>query len=64
MDKVITPFEYGEKAFHNGIVCVPALDKEFLEVYMKGLQVGEGIPFLEEWARGWHEANRKAPVQD
>jgi hypothetical protein len=60
--EVLTPYEYGVRAFNNGISCAPALDSEFLEVHIKGLKVGEGgAELMKEWLNGWTRANLDAP---
>lgn len=48
----LSAYEYGKLAFDKGIT-VPALDKDFLENHMVGLNVGEGIKPMKEWLSGW-----------
>jgi hypothetical protein len=61
-NKIKLSYEYGKKAFNNGLKCVPAWDKEFLETIIEGLKNGEGIPYTKAWLKGWHEANLKQEV--
>lgn len=60
--EVSIAYEYGKKAFHNGLKCIPAHDKEFLEKFIAGLKVGEGIQFTKAWLKGWHNENLKKEV--
>ena len=53
--------ELGRAAYHDGKVCVPALDEKFLISNLPPI-VGEAIPILEAWLRGWTEENLKAEV--
>jgi hypothetical protein len=46
----------GRAAFEAGLKSAPALDAKFIKSLPVG-EVGTAIPFLEEWARGWHNAN-------
>jgi hypothetical protein len=54
-------YEFGQKAFHKGLMAVPFYDIEFVEACIKGGEVGEGIPYLDGWIKGWHHENIKAP---
>ncbi|MFZ2809449.1 MAG: PLxRFG domain-containing protein [Desulfosalsimonadaceae bacterium] len=53
-----TPREYGRDAFKRGLKAVPILDKEFW-----GEDGSKKNADLEEWSKGWHEANMAAPVE-
>lgn len=52
-----TIYNLGITAFKNGLPCIPANDKELMEKYITGCQVGEGIPYTKAWLKGWHDAN-------
>jgi hypothetical protein len=47
----------GHKAFINGKPRIPALDTE-LSKLLKGSKVGEGIPIMLAWLKGWDDTNR------
>jgi len=52
----MTAYEYGQRAFENGIISAPVLDAEF----KKTLQYNNHPVLMQQyidWARGWHEAN-------
>lgn len=49
-------YNFGVEAFNRGERCVPAHDKEFLKI-LEGLKVGEGIPLLKAWNKGWTDKN-------
>ncbi|GAB6564709.1 hypothetical protein [Bacillus cereus] len=50
-------YSLGVKAQKNGKTRVPALDKDLGENCLKGTEIGEGIPILKAWTRGWDDAN-------
>lgn len=60
--KVIVAQVLGQKAFVNGAKRVPAHDPELMTL-LAGNEVGQGIPVLDAWLRGWDEANLAADVQ-
>jgi len=49
-----TAFQYGKEAYMKGLKA-SSQDKEFMEVYIKGLQIGDPSSHvaLKEWNRGW-----------
>lgn len=49
----LTPKEYGQRAFENGIGCYPILDIEFMRDYIDGVVSNES---MDEWIEGWKEA--------
>lgn len=55
--KKLTPYDFGKLAFEKGMKCIPAMDKEFLDIYIKGLVGGKGKRFIKQWIKGWTEAN-------
>lgn len=57
MEKFMTAYEYGKHAFEQGKKRIPAHDDEFLAAHIAGKKVGEGISDINEWLRGWDEAN-------
>ena len=50
-------FSFGVTAFKNSKRRVPANDNIFLEECIRGLEVGEGIPYSKAWLEGWDLAN-------
>lgn len=58
----LTPYEYGKQAFKNGKKRLPYYDNEFLEAHIAGLQVGEGIEPMNQWLKGWDDANLAEPI--
>ena len=58
----MTAYEYGKKAFEEGKKRVPAHDAQFLAAHIADKKVGEGMPFINEWLRGWDEANLSVQV--
>jgi hypothetical protein len=59
MSRLLKDMAYGlgAKAFKDGKKCIPASDTLFLNIYLKGAQVGEGIPYLKSWIKGWTTEN-------
>lgn len=56
-------YNLGKHAFHNGMKAIPVYDTELMKM-LEGNKVGEGLPLLKAWNRGWHEENIKAtPVR-
>ena len=55
--KINAAYAFGKAACTRGVQCAPALDLRNLEPPLKGNKVGEGIPVLKAWSRGWHSAN-------
>jgi hypothetical protein len=60
MTKTEMAFELGVKAFNNGRKCIPACDQELLDTFLKETKVGEGLPYIKAWIRGWTYTNLKA----
>jgi len=74
-EKMAMAYKMGTMAFENGMKCVPAHDKNLLELHN-----GKGIPLIEfiqndkkgfnenlamtkAWTQGWTIANLSAPVE-
>ena len=55
MMKLLKDVAYGlgAKAFKDGKKCIPACDTLFNETCLKSTQVGEGVPYLKAWIKGW-----------
>ncbi|HEJ1468235.1 TPA: hypothetical protein ACRMMX_002300 [Pseudomonas aeruginosa] len=51
----LSPYELGMRTAEHGVKCVPAWDKELMAAL--GGKVGDGIPAMREWMKGWHEIN-------
>jgi hypothetical protein len=49
-------FLLGVIAFSNGKKAIPAHDNDLLKL-LTGNKVGEGLPILKSWEKGWHSAN-------
>ena len=49
-------YNLGVTAFKNGLPGIPTNDKKLME-YIKGCQVGESLPYIKTWVKGWHSAN-------
>ena len=60
----LSPYEMGRDAFKAGKNAVPAQDKAFVDAHIagSGKKPGDAIKVLDEWIRGWHEANVAEPV--
>ena len=54
--------EYGKAAFHRGIKCAPACDRDYLANMITGLKLGEGKRLHKAWLKGWMAENLKAPL--
>lgn len=54
--KMVAAQVAGTKAFKDGKQRTPWLDSVVIEI-MEGLQVGEGIPVMKAWYKGWDLAN-------
>lgn len=54
-EKLLTPYEYGEKAYNDDKHRVPYLDQEFCDKYLR-VEVGQGIEALTLWLKGYDEA--------
>jgi len=50
--------QFGEDAFLAGKKALPYTCKR-LGVLLKNRQVGEGLPLLKAWEKGWNKANIK-----
>lgn len=61
----LSPFEMGKAAFHAGKSGAPIENKEFWDQHVEG-KVGtpKGKKAMEEYSKGWMEANLAAPVPD
>lgn len=58
------PHEYGVRAFQQGKPRVPAQDQAFLREHCNGPIGSSGCKkALNEWLRGWDEANLRASVE-
>lgn len=57
----LSPYQFGEIAFNKGIKA-PAMDRDFLETHIKGLQVGEGIAPMNKWLEGWKKSKKDHDV--
>lgn len=53
-----SPFQFGYDAFTAKIQCA-AHDQPFMDQHIKGLQVGESGAVLEEWAKGFSQAQEE-----
>jgi hypothetical protein len=51
----LTAFEYGKMAYRKGIYAL-ALDEEFINNCLTGLNFLEGIKPMKEWQKGWNQA--------
>jgi N12 class adenine-specific DNA methylase/predicted RNA methylase len=57
--------EMGAAAFKAGKLSSPAMDKDYIDAYIKGKSASETIKSADEWSAGWHGANSAAnPVDD
>lgn len=50
-------YSLGVQAFKNGKKYIPAWDKKLLEICLKDCKVGEGLPYLKQWTKGWNDTN-------
>ena len=59
MSKLLVDVAYslGVLAFKAGKKCIPDHDQKFTEVCLTDCQVGEGVPYLDSWLKGWHDGN-------
>lgn len=55
-----TDYELGRAAFEAGIVAIPLCDPALVERLKVATSCSDVI---DEWTRGWHEANAAAPVE-
>lgn len=55
--KVIDSYYRGCEAFKAGKERIPANDQKFLDNVLKGLKVGEGLPYIKAWLKGWDNSN-------
>lgn len=51
-------YDLGVKAFRAGQRAIPAQDRDLLDM-LKGEQIGEGVPLLKSWLKGWTTENLK-----
>lgn len=56
----LSPYELGRRAAEQGMKCVPAWDKDLMATL--GGNVGDGVPAMREWMKGWHEINAQREV--
>lgn len=56
MVTLIIAEKMGRLAYKRGLIT-PASDKNFL-TSLRGVQVGEGKPYLKAWIRGWNKMAR------
>lgn len=56
----LSPYELGRRAAEQGMKCVPAWDKDLMAT-LEG-NVGDGVPAMREWMKGWHEINAQREV--
>lgn len=52
----ISAYDLGKKAFLDGKKNIPALDGDLKDL-LKGKKTGESGPLLDDWIKGWTEAN-------
>lgn len=57
----------GRDAYHRGVKCAPCLDSAMCGTQPGALmagdrEIGEGIPLLDAWRRGWIDENLKTPI--
>ena len=57
-------YNMGIKAFNEGKKAVPAQDENFLKTCLTDCKVGEGLPYIKAWTKGWHEMNLKDEVAE
>lgn len=51
-------YSYGVQAFKRGAKRIPAHDKALLhDCIATTSEIGQGIPYLDAWLRGWDDAN-------
>ncbi|WP_411688793.1 hypothetical protein [Acinetobacter indicus] len=51
-------FLFGYEAFGNHVQCA-AHDQAFMDTHIKGLKVGESNALLEEWGKGFEQAQEE-----
>lgn len=61
-NKVAAAEVLGQQAFVAGKSAASCMDEKFLEL-LGDSKVGESLPILQAWARGWHNANLCADIQ-
>lgn len=62
LSRVISAQVLGTKAFADGKPCIPCRDSE-LHKLLAGVVVGDGLPILQAWVRGWTLANLYGDIQ-
>lgn len=56
LTKISAARAYGSIAFANGAVCIPAADKNCMDL-VAGMEVGKGaINIMKAWIAGWTQA--------
>jgi hypothetical protein len=55
-------YSFGAAAFNHKKPRIPANDKEFIDQFMNGTKVGECLPFIKAWLKGWDESNLKIKI--
>lgn len=61
--KVAAAEKLGREAFARGAKAVPAHDRELMAL-IAGDRMGDSIPALKAWNRGWDKANLAAEVHN
>lgn len=64
MSKLIqdVAFSLGCEAYKKGKDRIPALDKDLLDNCIAGCKVGEGLPYLKAWLKGWNFENLRKEI--
>lgn len=55
-------YELGIAAHKAGMPRIPALDSKLLKECISGNSVGEAVPYLNAWLRGWDGSNNAAVI--
>jgi len=56
-------YELGAEAQKAGKIRVPAMDSRLLKECVSGNSVGESLPYIMAWLRGWDESSKAAQIQ-
>ena len=66
--KIAAAEQAGRDAFHRGIECASCLDPAMCgkgnDTILTGVKVGEALPILKAWNRGWIDENLRAPLPE
>lgn len=59
MSKLLKDIAYGlgVRAQKNGDPRIPVCDSVLLENCLIGCKLGEGVPYVTAWLKGWDDAN-------